>query len=263
VVESCVNHVGVELNTASAPLLANVAGIGHSLASKIVSYRESHGAFVSRQQLLKVPGLGPRAFEQAAGFLRLRNGTHPLDASAVHPERYALVESMAQDLGISVSNLMASNELIEKIDKKKYYSEGVGTITMQDILEELRKPGRDPRASFESPKFSDMVTTIQDVQVGMRLEGVVTNVTAFGAFVDIGVHQDGLIHLSELSDRFIKDAREEVQVGSKVTVEVLQVDVERRRISLTARIKRGALSPKKNELSLQKTSFVNNPFASL
>lgn len=273
VVESCVNHVGVELNTASAPLLANVAGIGPSLATKIVKYREVHGAFKSRKQLLQIPGLGAKTFEQAAGFLRLRNGEHPLDASAVHPERYSLVEKIAQDLSTPLKELICNSDLIKQIDVKKYYQDGIGELTLKDIIDELKKPGRDPRASFEMPKFRDDVLSINDLKIGMKLEGIVTNVTAFGAFVDIGVHQDGLIHISELTNRYIKDPSEVVQVGTKITVEVLAVEVDRKRISLTARIGEGARIPQKQTSSKQtvsppmakksKPAFSSNPFSGL
>src|SRR5450432_2809421 len=238
VVESCVNSVGVELNLASAPLLSRVAGIGATLARKIVSYRNEKGAFSSRAKLLEVPGLGPRTFQQAAGFLRVRGGEHPLDASAVHPERYALVEKMAQDLGVPVVSLVGNRELLERLDPKKYQIGDVGSFTLNDILSELRKPGRDPRATFEPPKFRDDVRTMEDLKTEMVLEGVVTNVTAFGAFVDIGVHQDGLVHVSQLSDRFVKDPNEVVKVGDKLSVRVLEVDLVRKRIALSA--KRGS-----------------------
>jgi uncharacterized protein len=235
VVESCVNAVGVELNLASAPLLAKVAGIGQTLAKKIVQHRNEHGAFKSRKALLEVPGLGPRTFEQCAGFVRVRGGEHPLDASAVHPERYALVEKIAGDLGVPVASLIANDNAIGKIDPKKYVGGDVGEFTLADIVAELKKPGRDPRASFEPPKFRDDVRTMQDLQPGMELEGVVTNVTAFGAFVDVGVHQDGLVHVSKLSDRFVKDPNDAVKVGDKLKVHVLEVDLVRKRISLSAR----------------------------
>ncbi|MCB9574295.1 MAG: RNA-binding transcriptional accessory protein [Kofleriaceae bacterium] len=235
VVESCVNHVGVELNTASSLLLAHVAGIGKALAKKIVVHREQHGAFRSRRQLLEVSGLGPKAFEQAAGFLRIRGGEHPLDASAVHPERYGLVERMAGDLGVEVGALIGNQELVDKIDLSRYVTVDAGEPTLRDIVDELKKPGRDPRAEFEPPKFRDDVTALTDLKPGMALEGVVTNVTAFGAFVDIGVHQDGLIHVSQLADRFVKDPAEVVKVGDKIKVRVISVDLERRRIALTAR----------------------------
>jgi uncharacterized protein len=235
VVESCVNQVGVEANTASAPLLSRVAGVGPKLAKKIVAHRDSHGAFRAREDLLKVSGLGPRTFEQAAGFLRIRSGEHPLDASAVHPERYELVERIAHDLQVPLRELVGDAGLVSRIDMSRYLGDGVGEPTLRDILEELRKPGRDPRESFEPPKFRDDVMTLQDLKPGMSLEGVVTNVTAFGAFVDVGVHQDGLVHISQLADRFVKDPAEVVQVGDKLQVRVLEVDLERKRISLSAR----------------------------
>ncbi|MFO0614884.1 MAG: Tex family protein [Polyangiaceae bacterium] len=234
VVESCVNSVGVELNTASAPLLARVAGIGPSLAKRIVAHRNEKGRFASRKALSEVPGIGPKTFEQAAGFLRVRGGAHPLDASAVHPERYALVERIASDLGVPVASLVGS-DAIARIDPKKYQSDGVGEFTMNDILAELKKPGRDPRATFEAPKFRDDVRTMEDLKPGMMLEGIVTNVAAFGAFVDIGVHQDGLVHVSQIADRFVKDPFEVVKVGDKLRVKVLEVDMARKRISLSAR----------------------------
>ena len=235
VVVSCVNHVGVELNTASAPLLTRVSGIGSTMAKKIVSYRNEHGAFSSRKQLSKVPGMGPKTFEQAAGFLRIRDSEQPLDASAVHPERYALVEQMAKDLGVELADLIGHPDKVEKIKIANYVSESVGEPTLRDIVAELKKPGRDPRATFEKPAFRDDVTEIEHVKEGMTLEGVVTNVTAFGAFVDIGVHQDGLIHVSELSNRFIKDPAEVVKTGDRLKVRVLSVDKVRRRISLSAK----------------------------
>ncbi|WP_437554994.1 Tex family protein [Sorangium sp. So ce295] len=235
VIESCVNLVGVELNTASAPLLARVAGIGPSLAKKIVAHRDLNGAFKSRKALLDVPGVGPRTFEQAAGFVRVRGGEHPLDASAVHPERYGLVERIAADLGVPVGSLIGDTAAIARINAKKYEAGDVGSFTLNDILSELKKPGRDPRATFEPPKFRDDVRTMEDLKEGMELEGVVTNVTAFGAFVDIGVHQDGLVHVSQLADRFVKDPNEVAKVGEKIKVRVLEVDLVRKRISLTAK----------------------------
>jgi len=235
VVVSCVNHVGVELNTASAPLLTRVSGIGATMAKKIVSFRNENGAFKSRKQLSKVPGLGPKTFEQAAGFLRIRGSEHPLDGSAVHPERYALVEQMAADLGVELAQLIGNAALVDKIPVSKYVSESVGEPTLRDIIAELKKPGRDPRATFEKPAFRDDVTEFEHVKEGMVLEGVVTNVTAFGAFVDIGVHQDGLVHVSELSDRFIRDPAEVVKTGDKLKVRVLSVDKARRRIALSAK----------------------------
>ena len=241
VVESSVNAVGVELNTASAPLLSHVSGIGEVLAKKIVAHRERRGAFASRSALREVSGLGPKAFVLAAGFLRLRDGAHPLDKSAVHPERYELVERIARDMGVSLGELVGNAALADTIDVKRYVGEGVGEPTLRDIVSELKKPGRDPRASFEPPKFRADVTTMSDLEVGMVLEGVVTNVTAFGAFVDVGVHQDGLVHVSQLADRFVKDPREIVHVGDKLKVRVLEIDLVRGRISLTA--KQGAPAP--------------------
>lgn len=235
VVVSCVNKVGVELNTASAPLLTRVSGIGESLAKRIVAWRNENGAFKSRGDLRKVGGLGPKAFEQSAGFLRIRGAANPLDASAVHPERYALVETMAADLGVGVGDLVGNAALADKIDVRKYITNDVGEPTLKDIVDELKKPGRDPRAVFEKPAFRDDVTTIDDLQEGMELEGIVTNVTAFGAFVDVGVHQDGLVHVSQLCDRFIRDPAEVVKAGDKIKVKVLSVDKARNRISLTAR----------------------------
>ena len=244
VVVSCVNHVGVELNTASAPLLTRVSGIGATMAKKIVTYRNENGAFTNRKQLSKVPGLGPKTFEQAAGFLRIRGGQHPLDASAVHPERYALVEQMAVDLGVELPLLIGNSALIDKIPLSKYVSETAGEPTLRDIVAELKKPGRDPRATFEKPAFRDDVTEFDHVREGMTLEGVVTNVTAFGAFVDIGVHQDGLVHVSELSDRFIRDPAEVVKTGDKLKVRVLSIDKARRRIALSAKTPAAAAGAK-------------------
>ncbi|HEY0988864.1 MAG TPA: helix-hairpin-helix domain-containing protein, partial [Kofleriaceae bacterium] len=235
VVEDCVNHVGVELNTASAQLLGYVAGIGKSLARKIVLHRDTHGAFASRAKLMDVSGLGPKAFEQAAGFLRIASAAFPLDQSAVHPERYPLVERIAGDLGVELSALVGNQELVDTIDFKKYVTDDVGEPTLRDIAAELAKPGRDPRAEFSPPRFRDDVTAMEDLKVGMVLEGVVTNVTAFGAFVDIGVHNDGLVHVSQLAEQFVKDPSEVVKVGQKLTVRVLEVDHQRKRIALSAK----------------------------
>ncbi len=236
VVESCVNRVGVELNTASAELLKYVAGIGSSMAKKIVSYRENNGSFKSRAQLLKVAGLGPKTFEQAAGFIRVRESDNPLDASAVHPERYELVEKIARDMGISVKDLVGNAGYAKKIPIQAYIGGDVGEMTLRDIVEELQKPGRDPRARFEPPKFDDAVTKIEDLNPGMILNGIVTNVTNFGAFVDIGVHQDGLVHISALSNRFVSNPSDIVAAGDSVRVRVLDVDVARKRISLSCRL---------------------------
>ena len=238
VVVSCVNRVGVELNTASAPLLTRVSGIGPALAKRIIDYRNEHGAFTSRSELLQVPGLGAKTFEQCAGFLRIRESQNPLDRSAVHPERYPLVRQMAADAGLSLEALVGDAAAVGKIQARQYESDEVGALTLRDILDELRKPGRDPRATFEPPAFREDVCSLEDVRPGMTLEGIVTNVTAFGAFVDIGVHQDGLIHVSELSDRYVSDPAEVVKAGDKLTVRVLDVDLARKRISLSARSER-------------------------
>lgn len=230
---SAVNKVGVEVNTASKELLTYVSGLGPVLAQNIIAFRQEFGPFKSRAQLKKVPRLGDKAFEQAAGFLRIRDAKHPLDQSAVHPERYELVEQMAKDLEASVQDLMSSDELRTKIILQNYVSETVGIPTLKDIVEELAKPGRDPRASFEVFQFQDGVNSLSDLKVGMKLPGIVTNITAFGAFVDIGVHQDGLIHLSHMADRYIKDPNEVVKVAQQVEVTVLEVDIARKRIALS------------------------------
>lgn len=266
VVESCVNHVGVELNTASAPLLSYVAGIGPNMAKKIVDYRNVNGMFKTRKELMDVSGFGPKTFEQSAGFLRIHSGKHPLDSSAVHPERYSLVETMAKDLGVNIKDLIGNESLVNKISMKSYLSDVVGEHTLKDIISELLKPGRDPRQTFEVIKFNKDIHTIQDLKVGMVLEGVITNVAAFGAFVDIGVHQDGLIHISELTDRYITDPAEVVTVGMRVKVEVLAVEPERKRISLTAKVgskKDGKPSQKKAPIKPEKKTFGSNPFANL
>ncbi len=234
-VELCVNRVGVEVNTASPALLAYVAGIGPSLAEKIVERRESSGKLRSRRELLAVPRLGPKAFEQSAGFLRIRDSTHPLDRTAVHPERYPLVERMARDLDRSVASLIDDDEGVRALEGRleRYVSGDAGLPTLEDILEELRRPGRDPREAFEAPSFREDIRTPSDLKPGMRLQGVVTNVVAFGAFVDVGVHQDGLVHISQLADRFVKDPAEVVRVGQRVSVTVLAVDLDRNRIGLS------------------------------
>lgn len=234
---SCVNAVGVEVNTASKQLLSYVSGLNASLAENIVIWRNEHGTFRSREQLKKVPRLGEKAFEQAAGFLRVRGGEHPLDSSAVHPERYGLVEKMAADVGCSIDDLLTQESARKKIDLKKYVSADVGLPTLQDILSELAKPGRDPRKQFELFSFQDGVEKPADLQIGMKLPGIVTNVTAFGAFVDVGVHQDGLVHVSQLADHFVRDASEVVKVGQKVQVTVVEVDLKRNRIALSMKSK--------------------------
>jgi uncharacterized protein len=232
-VMSCVNSVGVELNTASKELLSYVSGVGKQIATNIVKHRQENGPFNSRAELKKVARLGPKAFEQCAGFLRVRASKNPLDASAVHPERYDVVQAMCKELSCTVSDLMSKPELRKKIDINKFVSATVGIPTLNDILNELEKPGRDPRAKLEAFEFSADVHDIADLKEGMKLPGIVTNVTAFGAFVDVGVHQDGLVHVSELANKFIKDPNEVVKVHQKVSVTVLQVDKDRRRISLS------------------------------
>ena len=233
VVGSCVNNVGVELNTASGELLSYVSGLGPRLAKAIVEYRNSYGPFASRESLKKVPRLGPKAFEQAAGFLRIREGTNPLDASAVHPESYAVVEAIAQDLGHPLDQVVGAASISGQIDPQRYVSDKVGLPTLKDIIEELARPGRDPRKEFEPFYFAEGVNKIEDLAAGMKLPGVVTNVTAFGAFVDVGVHQDGLVHISQLADRFVRNPSDIVKVQQQVWVTVLEVDLERKRISLS------------------------------
>jgi uncharacterized protein len=229
-IESCVNRVGVDLNTSSWTLLRHVAGISERTALNIVSYRNEKGSFRSRTQVLEVPGIGPKTYEQAAGFLRIRNGDNPLDMTAVHPESYSVVEQIALSLKVSVREVIEQPKLLENVDRKQL---SAGTYTVDDILNELRKPGRDPRDKFVAPSFDDDVRGIDDVTAGMILEGVVTNVTKFGAFVDIGVHQDGLVHISELSNRYIKDPSEAVKTGQVVKVKVLSVDTKAKRIALS------------------------------
>lgn len=235
VVVSCVNAVGVDVNTASFKLLSYVAGLSERIATRIVSHREINGPFKNRQQFKEVVGVGPKVFEQAAGFLRIPGGDNPLDASAVHPERYELVNQMASDLGCDVIDLIKDNSMREKIDLKRYVSDAVGMPTLTDILKELEKPGRDPRAEFDLFSFTEGVNSISDLKEGMVLPGVVTNVTAFGAFVDIGVHQDGLVHISQLSNSYISDPSQVVKVNQKVQVRVTQVDIQRKRIALSMR----------------------------
>ncbi len=227
IVSSCVNAVGVEVNTASPQLLTYVSGLGPQLASNIVAYRNEHGPFTAREGLRKVPRLGPKAYEQAAGFPRIRDGANPLDASAVHPESYAVVEAMARDLSCSVVDLMKDEAKRKVIDITKYVTEKVGIPTLKDITEELAKPGRDPREKFESVTFTDGIEKPEDLRPGMKLPGIVTNVTAFGAFVDIGVHQDGLVHISQLADRYVSDPNQVVKVAQRVDVTVLDVDLDR------------------------------------
>ncbi|HEY0946043.1 MAG TPA: Tex family protein [Opitutaceae bacterium] len=234
-VVSCVNGVGVEVNTASKQLLSYVSGLNAATAAAIVQRRNEKGPFKSRAELLEVPRLGPKAYEQAAGFLRIRDAAHPLDASAVHPERYALVEKMAADLGATVADLVRDEKLRKKIKLETYVTESVGLPTLNDIMAELAKPGRDPRQRFEAFSFQEGVNKPEDLKPGMKLPGIVTNVTAFGAFVDIGVHQDGLVHVSQLADTFVKDPAEVVKPQQKVTVTVVEVDLARKRIALSMR----------------------------
>jgi len=232
-VVSCVNNVGVELNTASKQLLTYVSGLGPSIAENIVKYRDEHGAFKSKEELKKVPRLGDKAFEQAAGFLRISDAKNPLDSSAVHPESYDLVNRMATDVKASITDLMGSKELREKLDMKQYVTETVGLPTLQDIMQELAKPGRDPREQFEAFSFTEGVNEVKDLHVGMKLPGIVTNITNFGAFVDVGVHQDGLVHVSHIADKFVSNPAEVVNVAQKVEVTVMEVDTARKRISLS------------------------------
>ncbi|BAY89619.1 MULTISPECIES: Tex family protein [unclassified Tolypothrix] len=232
-VESCVNYVGVDLNTASKELLTFVSGITPAVANNIVTYRNENGAFKNRRQLLKVPKLGPKAFEQAAGFLRIRNGENPLDNTAVHPESYSVVEAIASDLNVPLNQVTQIAAKLQKANLKKYVTDTVGEPTLRDILSELEKPGRDPRAEFKYATFKEGITEIKDLQEGMELEGIITNVANFGAFVDIGVHQDGLVHISQLADRFVEDPKKIVKVGQVVKVRVLEVNEKLKRISLS------------------------------
>ncbi|MCC5616686.1 RNA-binding transcriptional accessory protein [Nostoc sp. CHAB 5836] len=232
-VESCVNYVGVDLNTASKELLTSVSGITATVANNIVAHRNQHGAFKNRRQLLKVPKLGPKAFEQAAGFLRIRGGDNPLDNTAVHPESYSVVEAIASDLNVPLNQVTLIAEKLQKTNLKKYVTDSVGEPTLRDILSELEKPGRDPRAEFKYATFREGIKEIRDLNVGMELEGIVTNVANFGAFVDIGVHQDGLVHISQLADKFVDDPKKVVKVGQVVKVQVLEINEKLKRISLS------------------------------
>lgn len=241
VVEDCVNAVGVDLNTASAPLLARVAGMTKTLAQNIVEYRDENGRFESRSELKKVPRLGPKAFEQCAGFMRIAGGKNPLDASGVHPEAYPVVEKILQATAQSIQDLMGNSGVVRQLDAKQFIDEQFGLPTVQDIFKELEKPGRDPRGEFKTAVFAEGVEEITDLKSGMILEGTVTNVTNFGAFVDIGVHQDGLVHISSLSDKFVEDPHQVVKTGNIVKVKVLEVDVPRKRIALTMRLDESAV----------------------
>lgn len=264
-VMSCVNAVGVELNTASKQILAYVSGLGPQLAQNIVAYRDANGAFKHRNELKKVPRLGDKAFEQAAGFLRIRDAKDPLDTSGVHPERYALVEQMARDLKCSIKDLMSDDKLRRSIPLQKYVSENAGLPTLNDIMAELAKPGRDPREQFEAFSFTEGVNAIGDLKIGMKLPGIVTNITNFGAFVDIGVHQDGLVHLSQITNRFIKDANEVLKVQQKVEVTVTDVDINRKRIALSMKenepkpAERERREPANQQRNFQKPAFNKKP----
>ena len=257
-VMSCVNAVGVELNTASAALLTYVSGLGPALAAKIVAWRDERGPFPSREALKEVPRLGAKAFVQAAGFLRIRNGENPLDASAVHPESYGIVDQMAEDLNCSIADLMRDEALRKRIDPTRYVTDEVGLPTLNDILAELDRPGRDPRERFEVFRFAEGIEKIEDLQTGMKLPGIVTNLTAFGAFVDIGVHQDGLVHLSQIADKFVKDPGEVLKVRQAIEVTVLAVDLERKRISLTLK-KQPAAGGKPAHPTEKKENLENRP----
>jgi len=245
VVTSCVNAVGVDVNRASARLLTYVSGLGPALARQIVAYRDENGPFRNREELRQVPRLGPKAFEQSAGFLRVMNGDNPLDASAVHPESYPVVATMATDLDCPITELMGNETLRTKIDLKRYVNPSVGLPTLRDILDELAKPGRDPRGAFESMEFASGIERLEDLEPGMQLPGVVTNVTAFGAFVDVGVHQDGLVHISQLADRFVRNPSDVVRPRQQVTVTVLQIDPERKRIALSMKQNPKSLHPRR------------------
>lgn len=236
VIEDCVNAVGVDLNTASPALLAHVSGLNKTLANNIVHYRDANGAFTDRKSLKKVERLGPKAFEQAAGFLRVMNGNNPLDTSAVHPEAYQIVETIVSKVGVAMNDIIGNKDILSKMNPQEFVTSDFGLPTIRDILSELDKPGRDPRPEFKTAKFNDAVETMQDLEIGMVLEGVVSNVANFGAFVDIGVHQDGLVHISAITNKFIKDPREVVKTGDVVKVKVTEVDVSRKRISLTMRL---------------------------
>jgi uncharacterized protein len=269
-VESCVNYVGVDLNTASKELLTFVSGMTPTIAKNVVTYRNENGAFKNRRKLLKVPKLGPKAFEQAAGFLRIRNGENPLDNTAVHPESYSVVEAIASDLNLPLTQISQAGDKLKSIDLKKYVTDTVGLPTLRDIISELEKPGRDPRAEFKYATFKEGVKEIKDLTVGMELEGIVTNVANFGAFVDIGVHQDGLVHISQLADRFIDDPKKVVKVGQVVKVRVLEVNEKLKRISLsmkspektnsdrTSRNSRDSTPPKSPTLDDLKAKFRKN-----
>ncbi len=256
---SCVNKVGVEVNTASRQLLAYVSGLNTTVADNIVRHRDQNGPFKSRRALLEVPRLGEKTFEQAAGFLRVRGAENPLDESAVHPESYGVVDEMAKDAGVTVKDLIRDEALRKRIDKQKYVTGKIGLPTLNDIVTELAKPGRDPREKFEAFQFADGISKIEDVKPGMKLPGIVTNVTAFGAFVDIGVHQDGLVHVSQLADRFVKDPNEVVKVQQKVEVTVMEVDLARKRIALSMRKGPAAAGARRDDTGEERGSASRPP----
>jgi uncharacterized protein len=257
IVESCVNHVGVDLNTASKHLLMYVSGLSATLAKNIVDYRAKNGAFKSRDELKKVSLMGPKSFEQSAGFLRIRNASHPLDNSAVHPESYFVVHSMAKDMQCSIPELIEKPELRKQINKKKYVSEHVGEFTIDDILKELEKPGRDPRTQIEEFRFDETIKSIEDVKPGITVPGIITNITNFGVFVDIGVKQDGLVHISQLSNTFVSDPNVVVKLQQKVMVTVTEVDVARKRISLTMKGQGSAGSKQGHDERIRKEPLTN------
>jgi uncharacterized protein len=236
VVEDCVNSVGVDVNLASAPLLARVAGLSASNARAIVAHREREGAFADREAIRKVTGIGPKTFEQCAGFLRVQGGSNPLDASAVHPESYALVQKIIERAKRPLAEIIGNGAALKTVPANAFVADGVGEITLRDVLAELEKPGRDPRPEFQVARFNDGVNDITDLREGMILEGTVTNVAAFGAFVDVGAHQDGLVHVSQLANKFVKDPKDVVKAGQIVKVKVVEVDVARKRIGLTMRM---------------------------
>jgi uncharacterized protein len=243
IVEDCVNAVGADVNTASVPLLARISGLSESMAASIVAFRDAHGPFRGRQEILKVPRIGERTFLQAAGFLRIMDGDNPLDRSAVHPEAYPVVERLVAKTGMPVRELIANSRALRAISPEDFVDAQFGLPTVKDILAELEKPGRDPRPEFKTAVFRDGIEQIHDLQPGMTLEGVVTNVANFGAFVDIGVHQDGLVHVSQLADRFVKDPRDVVKAGQVVKVKVVDVDLKRKRIALTMKLGEVVVAP--------------------
>ncbi|HKY01192.1 MAG TPA: helix-hairpin-helix domain-containing protein, partial [Burkholderiales bacterium] len=261
VVEDCVNAVGVDVNTASSALLSRISGLSASLAEAIVRYRDANGAFTNREALRKVPRLGDKTFEQAAGFLRIMRGDNPLDASAVHPESYPLVERILADIKRGAREIMGDSNVLQSVEASKYTDERFGLPTVRDILKELEKPGRDPRPEFKTAAFKEGVEGLKDLQPGMQLEGVVTNVTNFGAFVDIGVHQDGLVHISMLADKFVKDPHEVVKAGDVVRVRVLEVDEKRRRIALSMKREAGSPPPPRREEGRQDDKTRQKPRA--